>query len=456
MRCHDFDSGNVWRLVLALSIPTCLSQAVNVLYAIVDRMFIGNMDAVGDIALAGVGVAVPITSLLSSFAVLIGMGGSPLMAMREGHGEHEEAVRILSTGFSCLLVLSAVLTPLFLIVKTPLLLLFGSSPTTLPYADEYLTWYLLGTPFALVGSGMNSFVINQGMSRRAMVSVMTGALVNVMLDPLFIYVLDMGVRGAAVATVASQAASCAITLTALLSDKATIRLVPAAPRAYIVRRMVRLGLSPFIIIATDSIIMIALNAILQHYGGQTMGDTLVGASTIIQSFHLLVMNPLGGITAGSQGLLSYSYGAGNVARVRRTWACVQVLATIYTALMMALAWNFSAPFIALFTQDGQVARVSMHYLRVFTAAIIPLSLQYNTVDTFTALGWSQVSLPLSLLRKAVFTLALFIIPALTGSGGAAFCAEPVADLTAAVVSTTTLAIMLPRVLRMRAEGRLSI
>ena len=256
MRCHDFDSGNVWRLVLALSIPTCLSQAVNVLYAIVDRMFIGNMDAVGDIALAGVGVAVPITSLLSSFAVLIGMGGSPLMAMREGHGEHEEAVRILSTGFSCLLVLSAVLTPLFLIVKTPLLLLFGSSPTTLPYADEYLTWYLLGTPFALVGSGMNSFVINQGMSRRAMVSVMTGALVNVMLDPLFIYVLDMGVRGAAVATVASQAASCAITLTALLSDKATIRLVPAAPRAYIVRRMVRLGLSPFIIIATDSIIMI--------------------------------------------------------------------------------------------------------------------------------------------------------------------------------------------------------
>lgn len=456
MRRQDFDNGRILPLVLMMSIPTCLSQAVNVLYAIVDRMFIGNIPMVGQSALAGVGVAAPVTTLLSSFAVLIGMGGSPLMAIREGHGEHEEAVRTLSTGFSCLIVLSAILTPVFFLFRTPLLELFGSSPATLPYARDYLTWYLAGTPFALVGSGLNSFAINQGMSRKAMVSVMTGAVLNVVLDPLFIFVFDMGVKGAALATVLSQAASCAITLAALLGPGAPIGLVLAGPRAYIVRRTVRLGLSPFLIIATDSIIMIALNSVLQHYGGPQMGDTLVAASTIIQSFHLLVMNPLGGITGGSQGLLSYSYGAGRTRRVRRTWASVQVLSTLYTILMMTIAWHFSGPFIALFTQDEEVARVSMHYLRVFTAMIVPLSLQYNTVDTFTALGWSTVSLPLSLFRKLVFFIALVTIPAISGGPGSAFYAEPTADLVASLVSTTTLVIMLPRVLRQREQGSLSI
>ena len=456
MKKHDFATEPVGRLVLALSIPTCLSQAVNVLYAIVDRMFIGNIPGEGALALAGVGVAVPVTSLVSSFAVLIGLGGSPLMAIREGHGEREEAKKILSTSFISILVISLFLTPLFLLLKTPLLHLFGSSETTFPYADSYLGWYLLGTPFALVSTAMNSFLINQGLSRRAMVSVMCGALLNLILDPVFIFLMDMSVSGAAIATVISQGASCAITMHALLGRSATIPLSLSKPRGYIIRKTVMLGLSPFIIIATDSIIMILLNTVLQMYGGPQNGDLLISASTIIQSYHLLVMNPLGGITGGSQGLISYSYGAGNTKRVISTWAHVQTLATIYTILMTVLSWSGGHLFISLFTKDYQLAQVTEHYMRVFTAMIIPLSFQYNAVDTFTALGQSSVSLPLSLFRKMLFTLCLFIIPLITSTGGSAFYAEPVSDLVSSLVSTTTLAIVLPRLLRRRQSEGLKI
>ena len=428
MKKHDLAAENVFSLVLALSLPTCLSQAVNVLYAVVDRMFIGNIPQVGDIALSGVGVAVPVTSLISSFAVLIGLGGSPLMAIREGHGEHEEAERILSTGFILLAGLSLILTPLFFLLKPPLLHLFGSSAQTFPYADEYLGWYLTGTPFALLSSGLNSFVINQG----------------------------MGVKGAAIATVLSQAASFIITITCLLSPRAPIRLRLTKPRAAIIRRTVILGLSPFIIIATDSIIMIALNAVLQAYGGEGTGDQLIAASTIIQSWHLLVMNPLGGITGGSQGLLSYSYGAGRTDRVRQTWRSVQLLATLYTIIMTILAFSVSDVFISLFTQDEALISLTGRYLRIFTAMIIPLSFQYNTVDTFTTLGKSSISLPLSLFRKLCFVFFLFLVPFMTQQAGSAFLSEPASDLISACVSTTVLAVMLPRVLKEREENGLRL
>ena len=453
---RDFNNGRILTLVLAMSIPTCLSQAVNVLYSIVDRMFIGNIAGYGADALAGVGVAAPVTSLISSFAVLVGLGGSPLMAIREGHREHEEAERILGTSFAFLLILSALLTPLFYILKSPLLRLFGSSAVTFPYADEYLAWYLAGTPFALLTTGLNSFVINQGMSRRAMISVMSGAVINIALDPLFIFTFGMGVKGAAIATVISQAASFAITITSLISSKARIRLRLTAPRGYIVKKTVKLGLSPFIIIATDSLIMIILNTILQMYGGEGLGDKLLTCSTIIQSYHLLVMNPLGGITGGSQGLLSYSYGAGRTDRVRSTYLHVQVLATIYTVLMMIFSWTNARFFIQLFTSDEEIIQLSIHYLKIFTAMIIPLSFQYNTVDTFTALGKSEISLPLSLFRKLVFTVSIFIIPYITKEAGSAFFAEPASDIISSLVSTTTLLIMLPRVLRERTSRGLSI
>ncbi len=456
MKDLDFAHSPVWRLVISLSIPTCLSQAVNVLYAVVDRMFIGHMPVDGAIALAGVGVAAPVTSLISSFAVLFGLGGAPLMAMREGHGDHEEAVKVEGIGFALIIIASLVITPLCLILRRPLLSLFGSSVTTLPYALEYLTWYVIGTPFALISTGMNSYLTSQGRSRRAMCAVITGAVLNIALDPLFIYVFGMGVKGAALATVISQAVSAIVTVTGLLGPSTTIPLRLARPEGLLSWKITKLGLSPFLIIATDSLLMILLNTVLQLKGGPGLGDMLVTASTIIQSYHMLVMNPLGGITGGSQGLISYSYGSGDVSRVKAAYLRVQVLATLYTIIMMALAWTAGDLFIALFTQDGDVAALTGRYLKVFTAMIIPLSLQYNNVDTFTALGKPSASLPLSLFRKAVFTISLLTIPLFASDPGASFWAEPVSDIIAAAVSTTTMSILLPRILTRRKESGLSI
>ena len=451
-RKHDLGKDSIWSLVLMMALPTALAQAVNVLYAIVDRMYIGHIAVYGDIALAGIGIASPITAFISSFASLIGMGGAPIMAMKEGHGEHHTAERIVTTGFYLILIASAILTPLFFFFRNPILLAFGASEVTLPYASEYLGWYLLGTPFALLASGLNSFVINQGQSKKGMVSVLVGAALNIVLDPLFIFTFGLGVKGAAIATVISQLASAAIVIGVLLSKNTQIRLRFHSFDRGRILKILTFGLSPFIIIATDSMIMIVLNTVLQRYGGEGMGDALISASTIIQSFHLLVMNPLGGITGGSQGLLSYSYGAGRTDRVLGTWKRVQVLATLYTILMMVLAWSAGALFIRLFTSDSALVALTDHYLKVFTAMIIPLSFQYNTVDTFTALGKAGISLPLSLWRKLCFTLCVFLFPFITKEAGSAFLSEPASDLIASLVSTTTLAIMLPRVLRQRQKG----
>ena len=202
-RKYDLGKDGIWFLVLSMALPTALAQAVNVLYAIVDRMFIGHIAGYGDIALAGVGVAAPIATFISSFATLIGMGGAPIMAMREGHGDHGKAEGIVTTSFYLLIISSAILMPVFFLAREPILLVFGASETTLPYASEYLGWYVLGTPFALLASGLNSFVINQGQSTKGMISVLVGALMNIVLDPVFIFLFGMGVKGAAIATVIS-------------------------------------------------------------------------------------------------------------------------------------------------------------------------------------------------------------------------------------------------------------
>ena len=336
VRKHDLGKDGLWPLILSLAIPTALGQAVNVLYAIVDRMYIGHIEGYGAIALAGVGVAAPIASFLSSFATLIGMGGAPIMAMREGHGDHDIAQRILTTGFYLLLISSAVLTPLFFILRDPILLAFGASETTLPYASEYLGWYVLGTPFALLASGLNSFVINQGMAKKGMVSVIAGAALNIALDPLFIFTFGMGVKGAAIATVISQVASAAIAVAALRGRNTSIRLRFHGFLPKEVGRIIKLGLSSFIIISTDSLLLVVLNAMLQRYGGPGWGDILITCSTIVQSYHILVTYPMGGMTAGCQGLISYNYGAGLTERVQRGIRNLQILITSYTAAMLVL------------------------------------------------------------------------------------------------------------------------
>lgn len=456
---YDLGSDPLMKLSLKLAIPTALAQAVNVLYAIIDRMFIGHIEMIGDLALAGVGVAAPITTLISSFAVLVGLGGAPIMAMKEGHREHEKAEEVLTVAFNMLLCLSLVLTPLFFLTRTSLLGMFGASAKTIGYADEYLSWYILGSPFAILATGLNSYLINQGKSKEGMITVLTGAVTNIILDPIFIFTLGLGVKGGAIATIISQAFSAGLTMYYLTRSTTPIRLkfnkFKPGSRALISRILV-FGLSPFIIISTDSILLIVLNMMLQKYGGTVEGDMLITCSTIIQSFHLLVMNPIGGITGGCQGMISFNYGAGNIKRVRKGILSVQTIATAYCVLMFLVILFGSKYFISLFTSDSMIIERSMKLIFIFEMMIIPLSFQYNNVDCMTAMAQVKFSLPLSLFRKITFLVCTIALPSITLKAESAFLAEPICDLTAAFLSTTIMWTQLPKILRKREESGLGI
>lgn len=291
-RTNDLGQDRISRLVIRLAIPTMLAQLVNVLYSIVDRMYIGT--GVGSLALAGVGVCAPIVTLLTSFGSMVGQGGAPIMAMQMGSGDHKSAKQTLNNGFFMLLVLSAVLTGLFLLTKDQLLMWFGASEATFSYANTYVTIYTAGTFFALISGGLNSFLIAQGFSGLGMATVVLGAVLNIILDPVFIFIFHMGVAGAAIATVISQMASCAFVLLSLRSHKMPVRLGWGGFQASIIRRIVTFGFSPFLILASDSILLIVLNTVLQKYGGPGEGDTLVTCATIVQSYLLLITMPMGG------------------------------------------------------------------------------------------------------------------------------------------------------------------
>ncbi len=447
-RNYDLGKDGIWFLVLSLAVPTALGQAVNVLYAIVDRMYIGHISGYGDIALAGVGVAAPIAAFLSSFATLIGMGGAPIMAMREGHGDHDIAERVLTTGFYLLLFAAILLTPVFYIFRNPILLTFGASATTLPYASEYLGWYVIGTPFALLSTGLNSFVINQGMSKKGMISVLTGAIVNIILDPVFIFLFDMGVKGAAIATVISQIASTLISVAALRGRNTAIKLRFHGFMANQIMKIIKFGLSSFIILSTDSLLLVVLNAMLQKYGGPGFGDILITCSTIVQSYHILVTYPMGGMTAGCQGLVSYNYGAGLTDRVRLSIRNLQILITGYTIVMFLFTLVGSRLFASLFTSDAEILALSARYMIIFECMIIPLSFQYVNVDMMTALGQIHISLPLSLTRKLTFFLSSLLLPIAFGASSA-FFAEPISDMLSCVIGTIILHTQLSGILDKR-------
>ena len=450
-RTNDLAHDPVFPLVCRLAIPTMLAQMVSVLYSIVDRMYIGNIPEIGDLALAGVGVCGPIVTLLGSFATLVGLGGAPILAMRMGEGNEKEARRVLSNSFLMLLVLSGVLTALFLLLKGYLLMWFGASPATFGYADTYLTIYTAGTFFALMATGMNSFLIAQGFSGLGMATVMLGAILNIALDPVFIFVLDLGVAGAAIATVLSQMASCAFVLCALLRKSMPVPLRWGGFSSRIMKRVVTFGLSPFLIIATDSILLIVLNTVLQRYGGPELGDTLVTCATIVQSYLLLITMPMGGLTLGTQPVVSFNYGAGNGARIKTAIKSIVGLCLGFCAIMMIVTHTLSPLFVRLFTQNTEVLERSVGYIKVFTAMILPLAVQYPLVDETTALGHVRLALFCSLFRKSVFLACLLLLPALV-SAEATFFSEPIADAVAATMTTVLFLHFFPKILTERAGG----
>lgn len=446
---NDLGKDKISRLVWRIAIPSMLGQFVSVLYSIVDRMYIGNIPKVGDIALAGVGVCGPVVTLVGSVAFLVGVGGAPLVSIRMGEGNLREAKRVLANCFLMLCVFAAVLIAVILPLREPMLRLFGASDATYPYAEAYFTAYLCGTFFALAATGLNQFVICQGFAKVGMISVVLGAALNIILDPVFIFVLNMGVRGAAIATVISQAASAAYVVLFLFGKRVMVPITFGGYDFRIMGRVLVMGFTPFLIVAIDNVMIIAMNAILQRSGGAE-GDMLVTCNTIVQSFMLVVTMPLGGISGGTQGILGYNYGARQVDRVRQAQKYIVGLCVGYTAILFVLARVAGPLFVGLFTQEPTLAEEAFRAIKICTLAIIPLGVQYELVDGFTGMGQVRVSLPLSFWRKLVYFVAIFLLPAIFGAR-AAFYAEPLSDVLGPLVTVVVYFLSIGKILQERAD-----
>lgn len=445
---NNLGTDPVGTLVLRLAIPSMLAQFVSVLYSIVDRIYIGNIRGVGELALAGAGVCGPIVTLISSFSALIGFGGAPLLSIRMGEKKEEAARQILANCFLMMCVAGVVLTVVALFLKERLLLWFGASEVTFPYANAYLSVYVSGSLFALLSVGMNQFIICQGFAKVGMKSVILGAVLNLILDPLFIFVFDMGTAGAALATVLSQIASCIYVLHFLFGSKVPIPITFKGYSLQICRRILILGLSPFLIIAFDSILIISMNMALQHYGKAGQGDTMVACATIVQSFMLMITMPLGGITGGTQTILGYNYGAGQIHRVRLAEKQILKVCLVFNAVMFLLAQTVPGYFVMLFTRQKEMTELAVWAIRVYTLGVIPLAVQYTFVDGFTGMGIAGVAVSLSFFRKGLFFVLVAVLPAVWGVS-AAFFVEPVTDITAACVTACVYAKLSPVIYKKR-------
>lgn len=445
---NNLGEDNILRLMFRLTIPSMLAQFVNVLYGVVDRIFISNIEGIGDIALAGVGVCAPITTLITSFAFLVGLGGAPLMAIYLGAGKKKDAQKTLSNCFFLLIILSIIVIVAAFSLKKYLLLWFGASAESYVYANQYLTVYLIGAIFAILSLGLNIFITSQGFSRVAMASVLIGAVMNIILDPIFIFTFKMNVYGAAIATAISQLFSAAWVMIFLMSKRSAVKLSFKGLNTKFMRKILGLGLSPFLIMCTESVIIIALNASLQNYGG-VKGDTLVAGAAIVISFLQLVVMPLGGITMGAQPIISYNYGAGKIDRIKSTIKWLVIFCMVFNGIMLILANTVGSYFARIFTSNEELINLAVWGIRVHTAGIFFLSFQYPFVDTLTALNKPKYAIFLSLTRKVGVMLTLtLVLPHFFGAKYA-FFGEPIADVFGGILSSIVFLLSINRLLRIK-------
>ncbi len=439
----DLGSGKVSKLLFSLALPTITSQIVNMLYNLVDRIYIGHMqpvETVGKLALTGVGVCLPIIVVISAFAALLAMGGAPRASIQEGRGNPKEAERIMGNCFTMLVMASVVLTVVLQLFARDLLLLFGASENTIDYAAAYMGIYSLGTIFVQVTLGMNAYITAQGFTTISMRTTLIGAGLNIVLDPIFIFGLGMGVRGAALATILSQAVSAAWVLRFLTGGKTKWRLrrENLRPRASVVLPCLALGLSPFIMQSTESLIAVCFNSSLLKYGG----DLAVGAMTVLTSIMQLAMMPLQGLTQGAQPIVSYNYGARNPQRVREAFRCLLMACVTYSLTMWTLAQLMPQVFAGIFTPDPELQAYAAWALRIYMAATGIFGVQIACQQTFIALGNAKASLFLAVLRKIILLIPLiYILPHFfTNKVFGVFLAEPVADVLAVCTTACMFAI----------------
>ena len=429
----DLGKDPVKKLLVTLSIPTITSQVVNMLYNLVDRVFIGHMqptETVGKLALTGVGVCFPIIMLISAFAALIALGGAPRASISEGRGDPRQSERIMGSSFSLLLLTALVLTALLWAFAEPLLLTFGASENTIRYAVDYLRIYTLGTVFVQITLGMNAYITAQGFTTISMKTVLIGAALNTILDPLFIFALDLGVQGAALATILSQAISALWVLRFLTAPKSKWRLrreyLKPVPAVFL--PSIALGLSPFIMQSTESLIAVCFNASLLKYGG----DTAVATMTVLTSIMQFCLMPLHGLTQGSQPIVSYNFGARNAARVRAAFRCLLIICFVYSIVLWGLVQLFPQAFILLFNDDPQLVEYAARALCIYMGSSGLFGIQIACQQTFIALGNAKTSLFLAALRKIFLLVPLiYILPLFFAHQAfAVFLAEPVADFLA--------------------------
>lgn len=443
----DMGSASIPKLLFRLSVPAILAQLINALYNIVDRMYIGRMPDVGTTALTGVGITFPMIMLISAFAALVGMGGAPLASIAMGSKEQDKAEKILGNCITLLLGISVVLTAFFLLFKTDLLYLFGASDNTFSYANDYMTIYVLGTISVQFALGLNPFINAQGFAKTGMLTVAIGAVINIALDPVFIFTLNMGVKGAAWATILSQTVSALWVVRFLLSKKSILKVKPVnlKPDWRIYAKVVSLGLSPFVMQSTESLVQIVFNTSLKRYGN----DDFVGAIVILTSIMQFLLLPLTGMTQGAQPIIGYNFGAKQYDRVKQTVKYTLINCLIFSTTMWVILVFFPQVFIYLFTDKAYMIEFTAPYSRIFFFGIFIMGAQMCFQNAFIALGQAKFSIMLALLRKIVlliplvFILPLIVSPATTG----VFLAEPVADILAGTSTTLLFVFSTRRLLR---------
>ena len=432
---QDMGTGSVKKLMVQMAVPALVGQVVNLLYNIVDRIYIGHIPETGGLALTGVGLFTPILMLITAFAMMAGSGGAPRAAISMGQGDKDRAEKIMGNCFTVLMIFAVVLTVVFYFACPTLLRLFGASDVTLPYAVEYGRIYILGSVFVLVTMGMNVFITTQGFAKISMLTTVIGAGINIVLDPILIFGFGMGVKGAAIATVASQAVS-AIWILRFLTGKQTIlklqpknmKLIPS-----VILPCLGLGVSTFVMLSTESILSISFTSSLAKFGG----DVAVGAMTVLTSINQLMTMPLSGVCQGGQPLISYNYGAKKYDRVKEAFFCQFFVCVGYTVVFWALLMTMPNVFAGIFTSDAALVDYTAWALKVFLALGFSVGFQISCQQAFMALGQAKISLIMALLRKVFLLIPLiFILPNFFADKAfAVFLAEPVSDIIAAAVTT---------------------
>lgn len=423
---NDFSKGKVWKNIISQAIPLTLAEFVHLLYNIVDRIYIGHMDVADNMALTGIGLTFPIVTLIAAFTALFGKGGTPLFSIARGAKEEEKAERIMGNVFSLLLTSSIILLAFCYIFRKPILYLFGASDVSYTYADEYLKIYLLGTPFAMITTGMNGFISAQGFPKIGMLTTVLGAVLNLILDPIFIFVFDMGVSGAALATIISQMVSAIWVIRFLIGRKAilTLKRINLKIDLRLTKNIAGLGSSGCIVQATNSLVQIVCNVTLQSYGG----DLYVGIMTVLNSVREILSLPVSGITSGAQPVLGYNYGAKENERVKQGIRFTALIGTVYTVIAWIVIMIIPKVLFQIFTSDQAIMEKGPEALGIYFFGFFFMSFQFAGQTVFQALGYAKRAVFFSLLRKVFIVVPLTILLPRMGLGvNGVFLAEPISN-----------------------------